>query len=207
MFKSNYSLSALTLIVAAVFFLSSCSTVSITQRKYNKGFHVEWAYSQNSNTKTVKSKENKKSIALNSFKTTELEQPSSLTLQAENIAVGGLTLPIVASKTNSKTTVAEVSNNNFFKAKTVSKTTTLNSSKKLSSGDSDLMYLLIIILAIIIPPIGVFLHEGSWTRNVTISLILSLVFGILGFGGFLGLGGIGRLLYLIAIIHALMIVL
>jgi uncharacterized membrane protein YqaE (UPF0057 family) len=52
------------------------------------------------------------------------------------------------------------------------------SNNKAADEDS---YILYVILAFIIPPLAVFLYEGSeWTQRCTINLILTLLCGIPG---------------------------
>ena len=73
-----------------------------------------------------------------------------------------------------------------------------------SSVDSDLMFILCIVLAFLIPPLAVYLTEGVTTR-----FWLNLVLFILGWGVgwyFFG-GGIAFLCSLLAVVHALLIVL
>lgn len=71
-----------------------------------------------------------------------------------------------------------------------------------SSVDSDVMLILCIILAFLIPPLAVYLTEG-----VTGRFWLNLVLFLLGWGIGGYLGGIFWLCVIIAIIHALLIVL
>lgn len=73
-----------------------------------------------------------------------------------------------------------------------------------SSVDSDVMFILCIILAFLIPPLAVFLTEGV-TGRFWLNLILFLVGW--GLGWYLFGGGIAFLCGLIAVVHALLIVL
>ncbi|MEZ4829249.1 MAG: YqaE/Pmp3 family membrane protein [Bacteroidia bacterium] len=76
--------------------------------------------------------------------------------------------------------------------------------KQLFSRDKtaeDLDPIILIVLAILIPPLAVYLYDGSATNRFWLNLILALLgYGALGFLGFYYIGG------LIAVIHALLIV-
>lgn len=52
--------------------------------------------------------------------------------------------------------------------------------KKDDSGSNDSELLLLVILAILLPPLAVFLYEGSITINFWLSLILTLIFWLPG---------------------------
>lgn len=56
-----------------------------------------------------------------------------------------------------------------------------NKARKRSNGLlDDTNTLLLIILALILPPLAVYLYEGSWTSRCTLNLILTLLCGIPG---------------------------
>jgi len=73
-----------------------------------------------------------------------------------------------------------------------------------SSVDSDVMFIIALILAFLIPPLAVFLMEGV-TSRFWLNLILFLVGW--GLGWYFFGGGIAFLCGLIAVVHALLIVL
>ena len=73
---------------------------------------------------------------------------------------------------------------------------------KTSDFSDPLWLLLIILLAILLPPIAIFLHEGGFTNNVLISVILVLLSILLGAGLSSGLFSILG----IAIIHAFWVI-
>jgi uncharacterized membrane protein YqaE (UPF0057 family) len=80
-----------------------------------------------------------------------------------------------------------------------------NSTKKKSSKapSSDVELILLVILALIIPPLAVFLFEGT-TQRFWIDLILAII----GYGvGFWLLSGLGWICGLVSVIYALLIVL
>ena len=75
--------------------------------------------------------------------------------------------------------------------------------KRSNAPSSDVELIILVILALIIPPLAVFLFEGS-TQRFWIDLILALF----GYGvGFWLLGGLGWICALVSVIYALLIVL
>ncbi|MCK9480563.1 MAG: YqaE/Pmp3 family membrane protein [Bacteroidia bacterium] len=178
--KTNYSIGVLALIFAAVIFLSSCSTVSLTQRKYNKGFHVEWASKQRNNSKAEKPKVTivpKTDVVVNESIQNEnvvLENTTFTNPVIENsyVAESGISNPITAAKMIHKIkniNKIELSND-VITSKTFSKTTFLKAKKAQKADSVD--PLLLIVLAILLSPVAVYLYEGSWTNRCTVNLIL-----------------------------------
>ena len=52
--------------------------------------------------------------------------------------------------------------------------------KNSHSGGGDVNTVLLVILAILLPPLAVYLYEGSWTKRCTINVILTLLCGLPG---------------------------
>lgn len=187
MFKSNYSLSVLTLIVAAALFLSSCSSVSLTQRKYNKGFHFEWVTNQKADGKVEKPRTvnpTSNVVVLNNIQnsTSENQTPSITQPMVDHSFI---TQPVKvkpfnivkfmkeAKKINNLTTHNEV-----ITSKTFSKTTYLKAIQNTKGGALDPV--LLIILAIFIPPVAVFLYDNGVTSRFWLNLILTILGWVLG---------------------------
>lgn len=74
--------------------------------------------------------------------------------------------------------------------------------RDVSSDEDVLMFVVLLILAIILPPLAVYLKDDNASNRFWINLIL----WILGWGGVAALGGIGGLLALLAVVHAILIV-
>jgi uncharacterized membrane protein YqaE (UPF0057 family) len=101
---------------------------------------------------------------------------------------------VSTTTTENEKTVASTKNNKEVKKL---------GSKKTNPVDEDVMFIILIILAFLIPPLAVFIYEGTTNR-----FWIDLVLAILGFGvGFWLLGGLGWLCGLAAVIYALLIVL
>lgn len=187
MFKSNYSLSVLTLIVAAALFLSSCSSVSLTQRKYNKGFHFEWVTNQKADGKVEKPRTvnpTSNVVVLNNIQnsTSENQTPSitqpmvdhSFITQSVKVKPFNIVKFMKeAKKINNLTTHNEV-----ITSKTFSKTTYLKAIQNTKGGALDPV--LLIILAIFIPPVAVFLYDNGVTSRFWLNLILTILGWVLG---------------------------
>lgn len=185
--KLNYSLSALTITMSAVLFLSSCGTVSLTQRKYNKGFHFEWASNQKANTKVEKPRKVEPvsdAFVLNDIQNlnTDIQTPSItqpmvdhsfITQTAKVKPFNVVKFMKEAKKFNNLTTHNEV-----ITSKTFSKTTYLKAIQNTKDGDLDPIVL--IILAILIPPVAVLLYDKEVSSRFIINLILTFLCWIPG---------------------------
>lgn len=204
-----------TLVFALV--LSSCSTfkkVDIVKRHYNNGYHIAI---RDQKTKTepvavVKDKQNPDAVATATPANTVTATPEQPAVQPTTVHENA---PVVAAqkaetttrpekqRTSSSPAIASVkkepakAKHNLrmpeYKAKTWS------ASRSNSGGDVNLIIL--VILAIILPPLAVYLAEG-----ITGKFWLTLILCLLGGGLALGVLGYIGLLWLIAIIIALLTV-
>lgn len=201
------------LLLASILLLAqSCATVSISQRRYNKGLHIEWA---------GKGKIHQKQDALlaeKETKATEYETPTvhlpSTAIENSEIvthnpfrpfAKNTLYSPLAAAKKQGEFLKDNKSENALTASATHSVKSNLSSKtqhNKTSDFSDPLWLLLIILLAILLPPIAIFLHEGGFTNNVLISVILVLLSILLGAGLSSGLFSIWG----IAIIHAFWVI-
>jgi uncharacterized membrane protein YqaE (UPF0057 family) len=74
--------------------------------------------------------------------------------------------------------------------------------QKKAGGDADTNTLLLVLLGILIPPLAVYLHEGSTNNKFWLNVILTILgFVLFGFAGSIFLGSIP------GIIHALIVIL
>jgi uncharacterized membrane protein YqaE (UPF0057 family) len=213
--------------------LASCSTSNdvvggiFQKRKYNKGFY----WNRNSGTPHDKGSDVARKYETEDNKSSDirLENTTVSTLEKKQVEV-----PVNNSQpVSSQAAVSEKVNENSQSSSAVnteksaasSKKSTVNyseaapsgkrtkssfstmkkklvkSTSKSSDGTSDVALILLVILAIIIPPLAVLLYEGASGRFVIV-----LILWLLAIFGFF-LSPIAGLLYLIAMIYALIIVL
>lgn len=188
--KLNYSIGALTLILSAVIFLSSCSSVSLSQRRYNKGLHIEWVTSQKTDkkvesNKTQRTAQHSEVITLSSLNIGTLasnhSQISNPMIDHNFILKQNKINPVKVWK-SAKQLKKMTEFNEFASTKVVSKTTFLKAKKSFSKSSllDDTNLILLVILAILIPPLAVYLHEGEINNKFIINLILTLLCGIPG---------------------------
>lgn len=208
----KFSNTYLLLFTSILLLAQSCATVSISQRRYNRGIHIEWAGKGKLHQKQEALLEEKQTTA------TVYETPtvhlSSTAIENSEIAVQKPFKPFSKNTSYSPLAVAK-KQGIFFKDNERESTITaaaahtvkLNHSskkqqKKTSDFDDPLWLLLIILLAILLPPAAIFLHEGGFTRNVMISIILVLLAILMGAGVSSGLFSLWGL----AIIHAFWVI-
>ncbi len=205
-----------TLVFALV--LSSCSTfkkVDIVKRHYNNGYHIAI---RDQKTKTepvavVKDKQNPEAVATVTPANTVTGTPEQPVVQPvavqENAPVvtaqkTGTTTGSKKERASSSPAIASVIKERTKPAHTLRtpqlKPKSWSTSRSSSGGDVDLIIL--VILAILLPPLAVYLAEG-----ITGKFWLTLILCLLGGGLALGVLGYIGLLWLIAIIIALLTVL
>ena len=87
------------------------------------------------------------------------------------------------SKNTSKTTLTNKIENssvsNSVMKKRIGKDTKIKELVRKNAG-SDEDTILYVVLAFLIPPLAVYLYEGSWTKRCTVNLILTLLCGLPG---------------------------
>lgn len=217
---------SLSLIVTLI--LGSCASSNevtggtfLQKRKYTKGVY----FKNNGNLNGASA--NNENEELDIFKTEELKSKThitSATAVSENTnetqemfgeEIKGSTMELENSSVSDAISIDEstgtISNTTIDEEKTAEvrivekQLSTKNSTKQQPSNApaGDVGLILLVILALLIPPLAVFLFEGS-TQRFWIDLILALV----GYGvGFWLLGGLGWICALVSVIYALLIVL
>jgi uncharacterized membrane protein YqaE (UPF0057 family) len=217
---------SLSLIVTLI--LGSCASSNevtggtfLQKRKYTKGVYfknngdLNGASAKNKNeeldifkTEELKSKKyitSATAVSENSNETQEMfgEEIEGSTMELENSIVSDAistdeSTGTIAITTIDKEKTAEV---RVVEKQLSTKNTTKQHRSNAPAGDVELI--LLVILALLIPPLAVFLFEGS-SQRFWIDLILALV----GYGvGFWLLGGLGWICALVSVIYALLIVL
>lgn len=202
---------------ALMILLSSCGSLSISQKRYSRGLNIDWFSKKDEPRKAPQPKVKKVKEAPTETVVAD-EKPNSQVFESveeiqtvQNGQNNSAVTETQSTPAQSKTTnVKRHSKANkvatILKAKELRKELKqkLNVSKKTeaenqTSADDNLI--LLVILAILLPPLAVYLFYGSPETHFWINLILWIVFGggvFLFGGGFFGAG--------IALIHALLVI-
>ncbi|HEY1047191.1 MAG TPA: YqaE/Pmp3 family membrane protein [Bacteroidia bacterium] len=201
---------------ALMILLSSCGSLSISQKRYSRGLNIDWFSKKDEPRKTpqpkikkVKEAPAENAVAENIPATQEFESVEDIqtdqNFQDNSTATETQSAPAQSNATNVKKHDKASKRTAAFKAKELRKELKqkLNVSKKTEAGtesDSDDNLILLVILAILLPPLAVYLFYGSAETHFWINLILWLLFGGLWIGSGFAFG-IG-----IAVIHALLVI-
>lgn len=169
--------------------LNACSSVSITQRRYNKGFSVDWVGFSKSKETTAVAKQKKSSPISPKIESKGIEElisennENTFALSVEESKVN-VNLPFETNQiipfrkqvqqSNQNNVIAE--NMDILSPTKVNFKSKREMIKKVKQDDT----LLLVIIALFIPPLAMYLLEGSWTFNCTINLILTLFFLVPG---------------------------
>lgn len=169
-------------VLALSLIYTSCS---IEKRHHLNGYYISW--NNKAEKATEQKTERKDAVTIAPVATentnTVTEQNSVVT---ENTVAPQNTQTAVAPSSKEvrstvKNIVADVKKSDVQQAapaviKQAQKSNTGNAATP--AGDTDPV--LLIILAILIPPLAMYLYEGSWTSRCTVNLILTLLCGLPG---------------------------
>lgn len=168
---------ALFIVVGAMLLLASCQ---IERRHHLGGFYVH----KNGKVNTTATGKNEQSVNVvneNVVAVTPVVNETQVTQSVVSVpqvtvAPNGVTnRPVVATPAiEEKAEAAEVQTS--VKATTVFEKAAQREAAK--GGNVDPVVL--IILAIFLPPLAVYLYEGSWTKRCTVNVILTLLCGLPG---------------------------
>lgn len=221
--------SAFLAIASVGLLLSSCSTsIEVAKRKHRKGYHV--SISKNKIEKNQLRTENIFEVVTvdsPAFDTVKIE-PMILDQASEMASVdspGADTLKTNKLLSDFKTTLASNEETKSGKSSFIQKVKAVNKVRKQFKKirnqdgfkaasadedweiDSDVMFILMLLLAWILPPAAVLLVKGKDSGPFKLNFILWII-GIIGLGAALSSGfGLGWLAYLLAVIHAFLVVL
>ncbi|MEZ4803974.1 MAG: YqaE/Pmp3 family membrane protein [Bacteroidia bacterium] len=209
----------LSIVAIIAILLSSCGSLSISQKRYSRGLNIDWfsAKDDNGGKKTPKPKKEKntktiiqnETIAADANVTID-EEDVKEELAKESIVEEEVQNDIVSSTQSRQKHSFLKSNksldNNFESSSDVSKKSNFNSPKiketlnsTHSSNDADAELILLIILAFLIPPIAIFLYFGEIETHFWISILLCLLaVGAFTGGLFFGWG--------LPVVHALLVI-
>jgi uncharacterized membrane protein YqaE (UPF0057 family) len=205
------------LIVSAVLMLlSSCGSLSITQKRYSRGLNIDWfsAKDDAAPAKTSKKKQTPVKSESIAVEMSQAKQEVPIEQVAEVVETNQVDLATAEIATPELKQVS-TSNKQALELRKVSKELpsavvakkesksklnrikqTLKAAKK---ADSDVGTLILIILAIIVPPLAVFLYYMELNAQFWLNILLVVLAVVLW--------PISNLLILAAVIHALMVVL
>jgi|JI102314A1RNA_FD_contig_31_4014487_length_1789_multi_4_in_0_out_0_2 uncharacterized membrane protein YqaE (UPF0057 family) len=167
----------------AILFIQSCT---IEKRRYTDGYHVEWSHRHNRH-------ESKTDTEVADLKKEAAERELSVVVQSENEVLTSEvtskvepTPTVTSAKVQPKATIRKEAEKSTVSLRhpIVRHTPAFKSNEGSVSINEEFQNseeeLLLIILAIFIPPLAVFLHEGSWNTTCWINLILTLLFWLPG---------------------------
>jgi uncharacterized membrane protein YqaE (UPF0057 family) len=209
---SNY----ISIIAIMVFVLSSCGSLSISQKRYSRGLNIDWFAAKEDKGASQKSSARK-------IKKTESVQVAESPAQMDELVLSEtktetyVASPVLASKSLAPVSVKNsgVKANKQVRTKSalgskIASGMKVNANKILQkaplkiasassaddSHDSDVSLLILIILAIVIPPLAVYLYFGE----INIHFWLCLLFCFVGFGILNLYWGFGALYALLTIL-------
>jgi uncharacterized membrane protein YqaE (UPF0057 family) len=212
----------LSIVAIVAILLSSCGSLSISQKRYSRGLNIDWfsAKDDNGGKKTPKPKKEKpiSTLAQNEIS----NKGENATLSEESIQEEPANEIIVESGHDENTEIAssiqskrkhsflkrnkssdiQTESSSDFSEKTNYKSpqTKELSQAKNSRNDADADLILLIILALFIPPIAIFLYFGEIETHFWISILLVLLaIGAFSGGLFFGWG--------LPVVHALLVIL
>lgn len=213
------SIRSITFMTLAVILLSSCGSLSISQKRYSRGLNISWFGNRadkgaenktpakesrkGTNTRIADRAENNGSgnaSGETAVSDEVLELPAAVTPVAE-LSEGSKSEP--AAKTEKKASVRKKSTlfkelrKNIKTQSHLKPSTGQNNNAADSANDSDVNLILLVILALLLPPLAVYLYFGELNVHFWINLILCLIGG--GIGVAVGYWGL-------AVIHALLVV-
>lgn len=180
----------LLLALSALMIIASCT---VEKRRYTDGYHVEWNRNKGKAQNAV-SGTTGESLAVNEnsaladeatlpkeVNTTESQAvPAPVAVAQDSKAMPEVKTksPLKALKKSADADVKYTANKNLFKNFYRGSVQTLNASPLEQSSQPDMVVL--ILLAIFIPPLAVYLYEGTWNNRCWLNLILTLLCGLPG---------------------------
>lgn len=204
----------LLILSAVMVLLSSCGSLSITQKRYSRGLNIDWFTAKDEKTtKVAKPRPGK-------VKTTpELVTPKSETSEPEMAVVqelpetatpspeliqepvkvtSGLSTPSkVKPQKQGKSALLNITQKSTQPSKVKQIKEAIKAAK---ANDVDLETIVLIILCIVVPPLAVFLYYMEANGQFWLNLLLCLL-GVIAFFY------LSRFFFLLAVIHALLVVL
>lgn len=173
------------LLVAAVAIVFSSCTVE--KRQYMDGYHVEW-FGKGKKAEAANKKESALQENVATVPTTVTEEVAVVAEPSTNEAVTPIVEAPVAPTKAERKAIREAAKQMKSEARhymsehkadrSFSGATNFNNASLDVASEPDTV--LLVILAFLLPPLAVYLYEGSWTSRCTVNLILTLLCGLPG---------------------------
>lgn len=185
----------ITLILFAIFSLvyTSCT---VEKRHYMSGYHVEWKHKApgigGEGTARAVEQPSPEVVAAGESLAQAAEVKTGETVQNQVVENRNENMPVASVEPAAKPTRKEVREmkkeakeviadaKKYTSASASVSISESSESTSLKSFASETDIVLLVILAILLPPVAVYLYEGSWTSRCTVNLILTLLCGLPG---------------------------
>ena len=207
----------ISIIAIMAFVLSSCGSLSISQKRYSRGLNIDWFAAKEDKGAAQKQstrKSKKVEDVLVAEAPTAKQELVIAETKKESFVLSPVASPSVVTPEVVKSSMVKAGKQVKAKSAIGSKIVSsikANASKMIQkapikiasanginqTSDSDVNLILLVILALLLPPLAVYLYFGEINIHFWINLILCLVGG--GVGVVVGYWGL-------AIIHALLVV-
>jgi len=178
--KKIYFLSALALSLA----FASCT---MEKRQHRNGFYISWNHSApKSEVKSTPALTEQTTVA-ESVVAEEVvnsqvaNAPATVTTPV--VAPASTTTPAIVATpatVNAPVSITEKAENTVTPSKSSIKQAVRAQRNADQSSGPETDKVLLVILAILLPPLAMYLYEGSWTSRCTVNLILTLLCGLPG---------------------------
>ncbi len=187
-------LSTITILTAITLFMFSCSTLSVSQKRYSNGLNIalnnkademntllEKAKRENAKSEKRIAQLNLQSLAGGqaTVLAPELKEITGLATTLNTSTAEQITAPQVTTIAAAAARQAQqIMQQSTVKLNPLQKLAIKKAAKQLSKKGSAMdgtNTVLLVILALLLPPLAVYLYEGAWTKRCTINLILTLL--------------------------------
>ncbi|GAB4132487.1 MAG: hypothetical protein Fur0041_03850 [Bacteroidia bacterium] len=168
------------ILITSALFLGSCE---MQKRHYMDGFYIKRNHSVE---KTHQTNRAQNDVIVDAEKVAAQINENQNTVADAPVAVSPVAVAVKANNEftaagNKKTTVLTGMETETKVQPVISKKSeNKKSATQNTAPGGDVDPVVLIILAIFIPPLAVYLYEGSWTKRCTVNLILTLLCGLPG---------------------------
>jgi len=214
----------LIIVSAMLILLSSCGSLSITQKRYSRGLNIDWFSGKDVETVAAKKSPKKKEIKTSVAQT---ETPASTdqtatdenvveynTVVANDITEPTETVAVAIPESTKETKKQQRKIERMVKVaeklavitpskKSEAKVNHKESAQPNKAAEAGLITIVLVILALFIPPLAVLLKDMELSSAFWLNLLLCVLGAVL----YSLFGVLGGLLFLIAVIHAILYIL
>ncbi len=215
----------LLIVSAMLILLSSCGSLSITQKRYSRGLNIDWFSGKDVETVAAKKSPKKKEIKT-SVAQTETPASPAQTATDENVVeyntvvandITEPTEPVAVAIPESTKETKKQQRKIERMVKVAEKLAVITPSKKSEAkvnhkesaqpnktDEVDLITIVLVIIALIFPPLAILLKDmelnGAFWLSLLLVVLAAIIYGPYG-------AALASLLWLIAVIHAILYVL